>query len=269
MNVPFAAYGAYYDLLYHDKDYESEARYVEDVIARVGGTVGPLLELGCGTGRHARLLADRGFQVTGVEMSEQMLAQARHREMRMPNASGGGFSAHLGDVRSFRTAQRFATVISLFHVVSYLTSTDDLYRFLETASHHLRDGGHLIFDAWYGPAVLSQQPAVRVKRLENEQIRVVRIAEPVMDVRTSVVRVNYTIVVTDKTTSDVTELSESHPMRYYFESELSTAAVANDLEILFAEEWLTRRPPSSDTWGVVFVLTKRGTIGRASAGGPG
>lgn len=257
MNAPFAAYGDYYDLLYRDKDYEEESRYLEDLITRVGGRVGRVLELGCGTGRHARCLADRGFDVTGVEVSETMLQQARRRETGTPGGSGGSFRALFGDVRNFRTDQVFDTVLSLFHVVSYLTSDDDIGHFFETAGHHLREGGHLIFDVWYGPAVLAQQPAVRVKRLENARIRVVRIAEPVTDVRNNTVHVNYTIFITDKATERVTEVAESHPMRYYFESELQAVAAGHGMAVLFAEEWMAGAPPSRDTWGVTFVVEKR------------
>ena len=49
-----------------------------------------------------------------------------------------------------------------------------------TAAKHLKPNGVFIFDFWYGPGVLTDPPVVRLKRLENEEIEVLRIAEPVM-----------------------------------------------------------------------------------------
>ena len=50
----------------------------------------------------------------------------------------------------------------------------------EVAKNHLNENGIFIFDFWYGPAVLTDLPSARVKRLENEDIKVTRVAEPVL-----------------------------------------------------------------------------------------
>ena len=62
--TPFNAYGSYYDLLYRDKDYSAEADYIAKLLARYGESSGAeLLEFGSGTGKHGRLLAERGYRV--------------------------------------------------------------------------------------------------------------------------------------------------------------------------------------------------------------
>ena len=73
MSIPFGLYGRYYDLLYQDKDYAAEADYVDRLIRRFVEPAQHALELGCGTGRHAVGLAERGLSVTGVERSNQMM----------------------------------------------------------------------------------------------------------------------------------------------------------------------------------------------------
>ena len=75
----FDAYAAYYDLLYRDKDYAGEAAYVHGLIRRYAPGARDILELGCGTGRHAEALMDLGFRVTGVDRSGEMVARARER----------------------------------------------------------------------------------------------------------------------------------------------------------------------------------------------
>jgi len=72
------AYADQYDLLYHDKDYEAECDLLEEVFRRYGQEpIKSILDLGCGTGNHAILLARRGYRVTGVDLSADMLAHAR------------------------------------------------------------------------------------------------------------------------------------------------------------------------------------------------
>src|SRR5450432_1981030 len=73
----FGAYSRYYDLLYRDKDYAAEASYVRSLIGQHCPAATSILDLGCGTGRHALLLAEHGYRVTGVDGSPDMLIAAR------------------------------------------------------------------------------------------------------------------------------------------------------------------------------------------------
>lgn len=64
----FDRYAEYYDLLYRDKDYETETRYVAHVLELACPNARTLLEFGTGTGRHAELLRSYGFGIQGVEI---------------------------------------------------------------------------------------------------------------------------------------------------------------------------------------------------------
>jgi methylase of polypeptide subunit release factors len=63
----FGAYARYYDLLYRDKDYAAEAQYVHRLIQSHALGARSILELGCGTGAHAVLLAGEGYRIHGVD----------------------------------------------------------------------------------------------------------------------------------------------------------------------------------------------------------
>jgi len=84
-------------------------------------------------------------------------------------------------------------VIALFHVMSYQPRNADLRDAFATASAHLKRGGIFIFDYWYGPAVLTNLPTVRVKRVENGDIGVLRLSEPSIKVNENIVDINYLI----------------------------------------------------------------------------
>jgi len=258
----FGAYSQYYDLLYKDKDYAGEAAYVRSLIERYHPGAHSVLDLGCGTGRHALLLAESGYRMTGVDRSPDMLREANAQlasatpERAQRLASSGAAPTFLqGDVRSVRTGQKFDVVVSLFHVMSYQTSNDDLRAALQTIKEHLAPGGVVIFDCWYGPAVLTERATARSRHLENERIAVDREAEPVLHPTRNCVDVNYRVQITDKQTGAVQELRETHCMRYLFSPEVELLLSASGLELKGSAEFMTNKPLGLDTWTAVFVAT--------------
>jgi len=245
----FNSYARYYDLLYRDKDYVAEAAYIERLIRRYMPYATRIVELGSGTGKHASLLTDKGFTVHGIERSQEMLERASHLATRNP-----ALTFSLGDMRSARLHSTFHAAISLFHVMSYQTTNEALVSSFETARLHVEDGGLFIFDVWYGPAVLTDRPTVRIKRMSDETIEVTRIAEPLIDAENCIVKVNYHIFVRNKVTAGVSEHKETHPMRYFFSPEIKLLARDAGWQFVYSEEWLSGRPLGFDTWSACFVF---------------
>lgn len=253
MSTVFADYSRYYDLLYADKDYAAEADYVTSRLRQHRPALRTLVEFGSGTGRHGRLLARAGFEVVGVERSPTMLARSNADAGAV---TPGSFRAVEGDVRHQRVAGTFDGVVSLFHVVSYQTTNDDVLAMFRNAARHLGDGGLFLFDVWYGPAVLTLQPETRVKRIADAQVRVTRIAEPRLLADRNCVEVKYEVFVEELSTGAIRMLTEQHRMRYFTTPEIGWLADLAGFRVLQAEEWLTRREPSPDTWGVCYILQK-------------
>ncbi len=239
----FDAYARYYDLVNQAKDYAAEAQYVASLVRAHGTDRAALLDIGCGTGRHAELLADGGFRVEGLDRAEGMIATARSRRPDI--------DFHVGDICDFDLGKKFGIVSSLFHVVSYLTEDDQLRAAFGNIREHLEPGGLFVFDCWHGPAVLHQQPEVRVRRLASENTRIVRIAEPEMMRDKNRVNVNFQIFVEEG--GEWSEFTEQHPMRYLFRPELEKLLADAGMTILRSEEWLTGEAPGDDTWSVVYV----------------
>lgn len=257
----FAGYAHYYDLLYRDKDYTAEAAFVVDTLSRhLPGDRGPisLIELGCGTGRHAALIAEQGAEVLGIDSSDGMIAEARSRRAALSEPLAGRLRFEKGDIRSYRDGVRpqggADAAVSLFHVFSYQTANSDLHATLETVRHHVRPGGILLFDCWYGPAVLTDRPSVRVKRMEDDTIRIARIAEPEWHPNENRVDVRYQVLITDRADGHTEELNELHRMRYLFLPEIELLTQAHGMRVLESGEWMTRRAIGADSWNAYFVV---------------
>ena len=245
----FNAYARYYDLLYKDKDYEAEAFYIDRLIKRYCPTAKSILSLGCGTGKHDAYFEKMGYLVCGVDLSDAMLAQAQKIAIK------GKIEFFKGDVRTVDLHKKFDIVVSLFHVMSYQTTDDDILSAFRTAGRHLLPGGVFIFDFWHGPGVLNDPPVVRVKRLEDEKVRVVRIAEPVLK-NNNVVDVNYQIITLDKHSGRWSELKENHPMRYFFLPEIKKYLSDVGFSLKDTREWMLDKPLFSEWYGLV-VAGKR------------
>jgi len=165
-------------------------------------------------------------------------------------------SFYCSDIRQLNLERTFDVVISLFHVVSYQVSNSDLRNVFSTISSHLKKGGMFLFDCWYGPAVLSDRPTVRIKRLENDTTEITRIAEPTMHENENLVDVHYHVIVRDKKSGIVNEIKETHKMRYLFKPELLEYMSAAGLTLSCNKEWLSDREPGFQTWAVYFAGKK-------------
>jgi len=245
----FKDYAFYYDLLYHDKDYNAETEYIYNLIKKYKKDAQNILELGCGTGKHAILLAEKELNIFGVDISQEMINKAQKRVKEHKNLSNR-FNFYLGDIRNVNLNKKFDLVLSLFHVISYQTNNQDLQNVL------LDKNGIFIFDVWYGPAVLNCKPETRVKRFEDENILLTRIAEPKIDFNNNIVDVNYQILIIDKLNNTVKEFKETHKMRYFFKPELEFFLKNNNFELLDYQEWLSGDTPTLNSWGVSFICRK-------------
>jgi SAM-dependent methyltransferase len=149
-------YSGVYDCLYQDKNYERECDFIESAFNKFSGKVRSILDLGCGTGGHALVLSKRGYQVVGVDISKEMLDIARRKADKY-----NPFLKFIeSDIRSLNIQEKFDAVISMFAVMSYQITNEDILDVCRTAENHLTSNGVFLFDCWNGSAVLTQKPSV-------------------------------------------------------------------------------------------------------------
>jgi SAM-dependent methyltransferase len=254
----FGAYSRYYDLLYKSKDYAKEIAYVSRIIDRHASNARRLLDLGCGTGIHACAFAKAGYHVTAIDRSADMLEQARERARRELDSDGPGSIAFIrGDIRNFRLSSLFDVVVALFHVISYLPKNDDLDAAFARIREHLDPRGILVFDHWYGPAVLTDRPVQRVKIFEDNDVKIVRIATPTLYVNDNLVDVAYNLIVIEKASGRCEQLAENHRMRYLFQPELELFLSRHQLKPIAFTEWLSDKVPDEASWNTVVTAAAK------------
>lgn len=244
-------YSDVYDSLYRDKDYEAECDLIEETFRRFASNPPKsILDLGCGTGGHAIPLATRGYDVTGVDRSEAMLSQATAKAARL-GLTTAAFSA--GDIRHLNLNRQFDAALMMFAVLGYQLENDDVLAALCAARSHLRQGGLLVFDVWYGPAVLHERPSDRVKLLSTpgSERRVLRASSGALDVRKHVCTVDFHVWQIDGERI-VSETEERHVMRFFFPMELELLLGSSGFALIHLSDFASLdRQPGEGTWNIL------------------
>ena len=137
-----------YDALMDDVDYEAWADYIDRMLKKHGCPGKRLLDLGCGTGNISIPLAQKGYQVTGVDLSEEMLAVAREKS----DERHLHIDWHRQDITSLNLVDEagedlvFDAVIATFDVFNHLTEPEELQMLFHALNPLLADEGVLLFD---------------------------------------------------------------------------------------------------------------------------
>lgn len=137
----------YYDFIYHDlEDYPGDVAFLGAVFRKFAlSQPRSILDLGCGTGSHAILLARRGYRVTGLDISRGQLAVARRKvkTARLP------VRLVRADMKSFDLGEAFDAAICMFGGFGHLVRTRDVLGCFRSVRAHLRPGSLFIFEFWH------------------------------------------------------------------------------------------------------------------------
>jgi ubiquinone/menaquinone biosynthesis C-methylase UbiE len=250
MRVFGKEYALAYDYLYQDKDYEKECDFIERVFKKLKGGVRTILDLGCGTGGHALILADRGYEVIGIDCSQEMLDIAIEK-FRKKNLS---IEFIHGDITDIRLDRKFDAVISMFAVMSYQTTNSALAKVCRSAKEHLLSDGLFLFDCWNGSAVLTEKPTTRVKEVKiNNKEKIVRFTEPLLNAINHVVETKFKVLKIQDGNL-VSETSESHVMRFLFPQEIKYfLEVAGFNKIKFCPFLELEKPLTEHDWNMTVI----------------
>jgi SAM-dependent methyltransferase len=143
----FNASAEYYDLIYAAfKDYAAEIAQVSSLLRRLDPDCRTVLDVGCGTGEHARLLTDHGFAVDGLDIEPAFV--------RIASAKNPAGRFVVADMSDFQLPGRYDALLCLFSSIGYLRTLERVTRALACFRDHLAPGGVALVEPWFPPGVL-------------------------------------------------------------------------------------------------------------------
>lgn len=197
----------WYDALYSWKDYEAESAEVARLIKEHHPKARTVLDVGCGTGEHARFLR-REFDIDGVDINEAFVRIAAAKN------SGGQFQ--VADMTDFRLEKTYDAVCCLFSSIGYAQTCENVVRALRCFRNHLAEGGIVVVEPWMTPESWHPSREVHLSVGEKPEGKICRMNLSETDGRMSVLGFHYLVGTAD----GVRHLEETHRLGLFTREEM-------------------------------------------------
>lgn len=138
----YTDFASVYDIMMNHIPYDEWADYIDNILKQHGIDKGLVLELGCGTGKMTRRMANKGYDMIGIDISEDMLSIARQKG----EAKEDGILYLCQDMRNFELYGTVSAVICVCDSINYMINEEDLGKVFQLVANYLDPGGLFIFD---------------------------------------------------------------------------------------------------------------------------
>ena len=245
----YTSFAQVYDLFQDNIPYEEWAEYVTGLLREYKIEDGLILDLGCGTGSMTELLAGAGYDMIGVDNSEDMLEIAMEKRA----ASGRDILYLLQDMREFELYGTVRAVVSICDSMNYILEYEDLVRVFSLVNNYLDPQGLFIFDlnTEYKYSHLMGENTFAEDRDESSFIW--------QNFYDEEERINeYDLSLFIKEGELYRKFEETHYQRCYSLEEIRQAAGQAGMEFVAAYDAFTRNAVSKDSQRVYVILREKG-----------
>ena len=200
-------YAKYYDLLTGHKDYKGEIELLINFLKGKGfNSNSKILSIGCGIGKHENMLASYFSEVVAIDNSPHMIKNARKLYQR------NNLEFICCDIKDLNN-KKFDIVISLFNVFNCIKNINNLSEIMQMVSRLINKKNIFIFEIWNKEAVEIKPPEIIIRKYENKDIFMKRIAKTIFDKKKSLIKINYEISGTKK--EKAFKLNSTHKIYLY------------------------------------------------------
>lgn len=255
-STQFNALAPYYDELMEIVPYDAWAEYIETLFRVAEARPKRILDCCCGTGNVSFELAERGYEVTGVDLSAPMIAVARAKNRRL-NSNLRFFEADLSD---FELEDTFEAATCLYDSLNYILEPSKLQSAFERVAHHVEPGGLFVFDM-NSELALTQDLFTQSSRHPRKALHYDWHARYDPTTRITSVEMLFTRHTSSPNAAEnrsqrVEQFRETHRERAYSLAEIETMLAQAQWDLLKIYDAYTLNPPhdGSERW---FFLARR------------
>lgn len=243
----YTSFAEVYDMFMDNVPYEEWSRYLMELLKEYHIEEGVVCELGCGTGKMTRLLADAGYDMIGVDMSEDMLAIAS-----MENPQQILYLCQ--DMRELELYGTVAAVVSVCDSMNYLLEEEDLLEVFQRVNEYLEPGGVFLFDlnTIYKYETLLGETTICENRPEGSFIW-----ENYYDEEEQINEYDLTLFIQEKENL-YRKFEETHYQRGYSLEKIRTLLEEAGMEFVTAYDACTKNPPREDSERIYIVAREKG-----------
>lgn len=245
----YTSFAQVYDLFMDNIPYEQWASYVKELLREYGVEDGLVLDLGCGTGSLTEQLAASGYDMIGVDLSQDMLEIALDKRSR----SGLDILYLEQDMREFELYGTVRAVVSICDSMNYLTEYEDLVQVMRLVNNYLDPGGIFVFDlnTEYKYRELMGDQTFAEAREESSFIW-----ENFYDEAEQINEYGLTLFIQEGEL--YRRFEEVHYQRCYSLDQIKEAAAQAGMEFVTAYEAFTRREPGEESERIYVILREQG-----------
>lgn len=246
----YTGFAEVYDIFMDNVPYEEWAEYLHGILKEYGIVEGLALELGCGTGNLTMRLAEKGYDMIGVDGSAEMLQIALDKK----NETGYDILYLLQDMREFELYGTVRAVVSVCDSVNYITEPEELGRVFSLVNNYLDASGIFVFDfntEYKYREVLGNQ-TIAEDREESSFIW-----DNYYDEEQRVNEYELTLFIREED-GRYGKYQETHFQRAYTLEEIKMLIEQSGLEYVTAYDAYTRNPPGERSERISVVARERG-----------
>lgn len=246
----YTGFAAVYDMFMDNIPYEEWCAYLTGILKEYGVENGLVLDLGCGTGKLTRLLAKTGYDMIGVDLSEDMLEIAMEHQA----VEGGEILYLLQDMREFELYGTVRAVVSICDSMNYLMEYEDLVQVFSLVNNYLDPKGIFVFDlnTPYKYRELLGEQTIAENREEGSFIW-----ENYYDEEEAINEYDLTLFIREED-GRFQKYEETHYQRSYSLDTVKQALEAAGMEFVVAYDAFTKEPPGEESERIYVVAREVG-----------
>ena len=259
--MAYAGLGAVYDMFMDNVPYREWSGRIVSLLQGYGIRDGLVLDLGCGTGKMTRLLAEAGYDMIGVDSSEEMLGIAREEQLA---GEGGRDILYLQqDMREFELYGTVRAIVSVCDALNYLLEEESLLAVFKLANNYLDPGGIFLFDM---NAIYKYQEVLGETVICENREEASFIWENYYDANEQVNQYDLTLFVREEGAGApgdalYRKYEETHFQRGYEKERVRQLLEQAGMEFLAAYDGYAGNPAREDSERILFVARERGKRG--------
>lgn len=246
----YSSFASVYDQFMDNVPYEEWAEYLTGLLKEYQVNDGLVLDLGCGTGSPTEILAKKGYDMIGIDNSEDMLQMAMEKRAD----SGLDILYLLQDMREFELYGTVAAVVSICDSMNYLTDYEDLVETMRLVNNYLDPKGVFIFDM---NTVHKYRDLIGDRTIAEARDECSFIWDNDYDPETKINEYDLTLFIQEE--EDLyRRFEETHYQKAYELEEVKQAIQEAGMEFVAVYDAFTHKEPDENSERVYFVAREQG-----------